>query len=317
MIIGKYNKQQSEMILLLGLIGMVMIVASYMLYVKPSFAFVTECKAKSVKLRQEMAEEKDDAGKLRGLLVEKKRLDSHISELERELFSNLSNSQLIPFFTKIASKYDLPTEPGYGYEKTQELSVEQYLEVYSEISIQSYDYLSLIDFINAIESSNPGIRVSRITMSKINTDDDEGIVTCAFELRLLGFRDAVEPQADWEPKSHTVSSTDGLRNPFGRSRRLVAADPEQEFHYTLKNLIISGRWKGLGLLVKEEGATRGRDWMLGETIKLGGRRVVLKEFTVDTGNEYIVIERVDGGGLYKLATVGNKVKKIYRTSKNQ
>jgi hypothetical protein len=315
MIIGKYNKEQSEMILFLGLIGLVVIVASYMLYIKPSFALVAASKEEAVKLEQEMQEEKSDSKKLRPLLVEKKEIEAHIVELEQGLFSDLSNSELIPFFTEMASKYDFPTEPGYEYEKSQELSFDDYLEVYTKINIQSYDYLNLIEFISEIEGSNTGLRVASITIQKSDPDSAEGIVNCAFELRLAGFRDKKKHHREWTAKESVATDVGGLRNPFGPSKqRVIAADPEQEFNQTLRYLTISSKWKGLGLIVKTRDHTGGKDWMLGETIMLGGKKVKLNEFFTDEGNEYIIIER-DDGYLYKLATAGNKITSILRTKK--
>ena len=319
MIIGKYNKEQSEMILFLGLIGLVVIVASYMLYIKPSFALVATSKAEAVKLKQEMAEESADAKKLRPLLVEKNQLKTHIDELEQELFSDLSNSQLIPFFTEIASGYDFPNEPGYEYERSQDLPLEDYLEVHTKINIQSYDYLNLINFISEIESSNTGLRVAEIIIKKSDPDSIEGIVSCDFELRLAGFRDKKDQPRKWVAKENVALNVAGLRNPFGPStQRVIAADPEQSFNQTLRDLTITSRWKGLGLIVKTRVHTGGKDWMLGETIMLGGKKVKLNEFYIDDdGNEYIIIERKDIGYLYKLATSGNKIKSILRTLKKQ
>lgn len=317
MIIGKYNKEQSEMILFLGLIGLVVIVASYMLYIKPSFALVAASKVEAEKLEKEMQEENGDAKKLRPLLVEKKELEAHIAELEQGLFSDLSNSQLIPFFTEIASRYDFPTEPGYEYEKSQDLPMEDYLEVHTKINIQSYDYLDLINFISEIEGSNSGLQVSEITIQKSDPDSTEGIVNCNFQLRLSGFRDKKEPPQGWTAEERVALDVGGLRNPFGPSKcKMIAVDPEQEFNQSLKNLTISGRWKGLGLMVKTREHTGGKDWMLGETIMLGGKKVKLNEFSIELGNEYIIIERDDEAGyLYKLATAGNKITSIKRITK--
>lgn len=318
MIIGKYNKEQSEMILFLGLIGLVVIVASYMLYIKPSFALVATSKKEAVKLEQEMQEEKGDAKKLRSLLVEKKELETHIVELEKELFSDLANSQLIPFFTEMASKYDFSPKPGYVYEKSLELSFDNYIEVYTKINIKSYDYLNLIGFINEIENSNTGLRVTDLTVKKSDPDSTEGIVSCDFELRLAGFRNKEEQNQGWTAKESVAIDVEGLRNPFGPSKKkvVVAVDPEQGFNQTLRDLTIPGKWKGKGLMVKTRKYSGGKDWMLGETILLGGKKVKLNEFYSDGENEYIIIERTDGY-LYKLETTGNRITSIKRIPKKQ
>jgi len=308
---GKYNKQQSEMIVFLGITALVLIVISYLFFIKPSFATANRCKGEMTKIEKEMTEEEKDVPKLKNLIAEQKKLTRHITEQEKNLLHGLSNNRLIPFFTAVVSQYDFPIEPSYQYEKSEDVPLSDCIEVFSRINIRSYDYLELGQFINALESSNPGIRISEMTLARtVDSTGPSGLVDAEFELRLLGFRQQSEQNEKWEPKPLVVFNAEGGRNPFCLFSPKVIADPEKRFLDELRRIEITLRWKEYGIVIKQPRDGKSVDWMLGESITLGEKKVVLKDFSVDLPQNYIIIERKDSNTSYRLATKNGKVRRI-------
>ena len=123
------------MIIFLALFSLALVIVSYMLFVKPSFAVASKCKEQLTKIKKEMAEEDKDACKLKAFLVEQKKLTKHIGLLEQDLLHGLRHSRLIPFFTDIVARYDFPVKPSYGYERSTDVQIEDYQEVFSKINI--------------------------------------------------------------------------------------------------------------------------------------------------------------------------------------
>ena len=250
--IGKYNKQQSEMILLIALIGVAMLVISYIFFIKPCKVAGATWKAESGKLQTEIDTELPDARKLRELKSEQAALNEEIARYEQGMFQGLSSSRLIPFFTDVAADFSFPTEPGYGYEKSDDLPFGGYSEVYSDINIRSYDYLELLKFLSTLESANPGLRIYKITLNNTDPEGKTGLVNCSFQLRLLGFKHETDVGQQWKPIMTAKLDPGGYRNPFGPATARKKANPRAQFLDSLKNLTITSKWKGYGLVYDKE-----------------------------------------------------------------
>lgn len=305
-----YNKQQSEMIIFLALVGLIFVIISHVMFIKPSFATASKCKAQMIKVEENIALEDIDAVKLRELSAEQRKLTRHTRELEKNLLHGLRYSRLIPFFTDIVSRYDFPVKPSYGYERNTEVPVENFLEVYSKISIDSYDFMKLGSFINALESSNSGLRISNLTLSKEDPEIDNGRVKVEFELRLLGYKEESEQPEKWDPDPRVAFDVGEARNPFSRPGVQKTVTVKENFAETLKNIIVTSKWKGLGLLIKRGPYGKETEWMLGEEITIGGKRVKLIKFSIDLPNDYLIIGRNDNNTLYRLSTRSRTIKEI-------
>lgn len=298
------------MIVFLGLIALVLVIVSYLFFLKPSFATMDHSKKELVKIKEEIDKENADARKLRVLRNEQKQHQKHISELKQGLFHGLRHNRLIPFFTEIAAQYDFPVKPTYSYEKHEEVPTEECIEVHTRIQIPAYDYLKLGRFLKALECSNSGIRISNMTLNRVSSTAPNGMVDADFELQLLGFNEDSDPPRKWTAQIPEDSSIFDGRNPFGPPGPKKIANPEQRFIYAMKNLRINSKWKGNGLIVKNGISGREYEWMLDEYISLGGKKVKLIKFSVDLPKDYIIIERKDNNTSYRLTTEKENVLKV-------
>lgn len=321
MIIGNYNKQQSEMIMFLGVIGMALLIISYLFFIKPCFAARAKLEQESQRIQTEIDTVIEEADKLRLRLKQQQELEEHIAQMESRLFTGLGNSRLVQFFKTIADQeeFDFPINPGYGLERQQTAPVDDYLEVFSTITIKSYDYLKLMIFIKALEQSNSGVRISSLTLRK-SESEDEGLVDCDFQFRLMGFTDESDPPVGWKPTIQSGFVPEGLRNPFGvpgaTTITVVTADPDLRFHNAVQNIVVTFRWKGYGIVFTRKGSKKHTDWLLNESIKLGGVPVKLLNFSVDLASDYLIIERQDSKERYKLVTKDNGVREIHKITSN-
>ena len=297
------------MIVFLALTGLVLVIISHLFFIKPGFVAAAGCKKEMAKIGTEIAAEEKDAFRLKNLRAEQKKLEQHISGLEGDLFHGLNNSRLIPFFTFVAAEYDFPVEPSYKYERSDEVPMEDYLEVYSNIKILSYDYLKMGRFINALESSNPGVRISKITLGRSDPEKTNGLVNADFELRLLGFREPDEQNENWTPCPNVVFDADGGRNLFDPFAVKVIVDPERRFKEALQGIKITGKLKGYGLIIKKR-TGKSTDWILGESIVLGGKEVSLQYFSIDLPQDYVIIRRKDTNTSYRLTTKRGQVTSV-------
>lgn len=206
-----YSKQQTQTIVLVVLVGLVIAVASYMGMIKPNLGRADECQAQAAKWTTELAEQQRIVKKNLDTLRKGQAIETRTAQLESQLHHGLFAGRLTSAFEELRRAHGFEFRFQHDPERIEPLPAGPCHELSNRFTILACDFYEVVRFIEVVETSNPGLRVSDLKVRAHDPEAPDGLVDAQIELRLTGYKDGHD-----EPWSSAAESTfkPTARNPF-------------------------------------------------------------------------------------------------------
>ncbi len=116
----------------------------------------------------------------------------------------------------------------------------RYNELVNELQLKDCDFHEAVRFISALETSNPGTRITNIEIDSAGTHSGRlGMVAVGLEVKMMGMYQGDGIDADWQPVSAIAYDPGHRRNPFGESGLNLVVDPDMAFRDKVYNLKVT------------------------------------------------------------------------------
>lgn len=231
------KKEQKEAIALIFIITAIIISACVMLVVKPRMKSIAEIKTTMKKVNADIDKQRKKSRTLLELTLKKDQFISTIAANEAGLFTGITVGDLSRVVNTVLKNGYRNLKINYLGDRAEVLPGGRYNELTNELKIQNCDFHEAVKFISALETSNPGLRVTNLQIENAAVKSEgDGTVSVGIEVRLMGMHEGGGIPAEWEPPKTPAYEPAGMRNPFGIGLG-HQVDPEQTFKdkaYALK-----------------------------------------------------------------------------------
>lgn len=206
-----YSKQQTQTMVLVVLVALVIAVGSYMGMIKPNLGRAGEYETQAKKWTSELAEQQRVVKKNLDTVQRAAEIEARIEELEGQLHHGLFAGRLTNCFEELRRTHGFEFRFQHDPERIDAQQAGQYHELSNRFTILACDFHEVVRFIQVVETSNPGLRVSDLEVRAHTPEEPDGLVDAQIELRLIGFKDGQEEP--WESASEDTFAPK-TRNPF-------------------------------------------------------------------------------------------------------
>ncbi len=206
-----YTKEQTQTMALLVLVGLIVAVGSYMGMIKPNLGRARSHEENVSKWRAEVGEQqrvvKNNLDTVHCALA----IETRAAELEAGLRHGLFAGRLTGCFEELMRTHEFGFRFQNDLEQIEALNDGQYHELSNVFTILAIDFYELVGFIQVLETTNPGMRISSLDVCVHDPQSPSGLVKAQLEVRLIGFKDGRDEP--WESASIDTFKPE-RRNPF-------------------------------------------------------------------------------------------------------
>ncbi len=231
-----YSKEQTQTMALVALVGLVIAVGSYMGMIKPNLGRAAKHKESVEEWTDELAKQRRILKKNLDTMHRAEAIEARTAELEGHIRHGLFAGRLTSCFEELRRTHGFHFRFQHDLEQIEPLNAGQYHELSNRFTVLSCDFYQLIRFIQVLETTNPGIRVSNLEVRAHDADQPDGRVDAQIELRLVGFKDGRDDP--WESGSEDTFKPE-RRNPFCPPG-MRGADPNASMREKLGAICFNG-----------------------------------------------------------------------------
>jgi type II secretory pathway component PulM len=231
-----YTKEQTQTMALVALVALVITVGSYMGMIKPNLGSAKEHKDKVKKWTEELGTQRRIVRTSIDTLRRAKAIETRTAELETRLRHGLFAGRLTSCFEDLRRTHRFRFRFQNDLERIEPLDAGRYHELSNVFTILACDFYELARFIQVLETTNPGMRVSDLEVRAHDETVPNGLVDARIELRLIGFKDGED--TPWESTS-VDSFRPERRNPFAPPG-MGQVDPNAPVRQKLASICFNG-----------------------------------------------------------------------------
>jgi hypothetical protein len=262
-----YSKEQTQTIVLVVLIGLIIGVGSYMGLIKPNLGRAGKYEAAHQKQSAELAEQRRVLEANLDTVQYARALEGRTAELETRLRHGLFAGRLTSSFEELRREHGFDFRFTNDIEHVEPISSGHYHELSNQFEVLSCQFFDLIRFIQVLETSHPSMRVSDLEVRCHDSAAPDGRVDARIELRVFGFKDGQD--APWESAA-IDTFTPERRNPFAPPGA-ADANPYKDLRGQLEQIRFQGTI-GSGALLRLSPNTSAELVKENQEIRLGGER---------------------------------------------
>jgi Tfp pilus assembly protein PilO len=206
-----YSKQQTQTVVLIVLVGLIISVASYMGMIKPNLGRADECEAQAGKWASELAAQQRIVKKNLDTLRKAQAVETRTAALESELHHGLFAGRLTSFFEELRRTHGFDFRFQHDPERIDPLPAGPCAELSNRFTILGCNFHDFVRFVQVLETTNRGVRISDLEIRAHDPEKADGLVDAQIELRLTGFKD--DQDQPWPSSAEDTLAPTG-RNPF-------------------------------------------------------------------------------------------------------
>ncbi len=234
------SKEQKEAIALIFILTAIVVAACVMLIIRPKLQDAAENKETLKKLTADLDKERAQSKQLLDFTEKGDRLRTLIEENEAGLFGGITVGDLSKVVNTIMKSEFRNLKSNYLGDRAELLPGGRYNELVNELQLKDCDFHEAVRFISALETSNPGIRITNIEIDSTGTHSGRlGMVAVGLEVKMMGMYQGDGIDADWQPVSAIAYDPGHRRNPFGESGLNLVVDPDMAFRDKVYNLKVT------------------------------------------------------------------------------
>jgi hypothetical protein len=206
-----FTKEQTQTITLLVLVGLIVAVGSYMGMIKPNLGRAKSYEENVNKWQAEIGEQQRVVKGNLDTVHRARTIEARTTELEAGLRHGLLAGRLTGCFEELMRAHGFNFRFQNDLEQIEVLNGGQYHELSNVFTIMAIDFYELVGFIQVLETTNPGIRISSLEIKAYDPQNPSGRVQAQLEVHLIGFKDGRDEA--WESASVNTFKPE-RRNPF-------------------------------------------------------------------------------------------------------
>jgi type II secretory pathway component PulM len=206
-----HSKEQTQTMALLALVALVIVVGSYLGLIKPNLGGAKAHQANVKKWTDELATQRRIIRTSLDTMRRVKQIEARTTELEASLRHGLFAGRLTSCFEDLRREHKFNFRFQNDLERIEPLNAGRYHELSNVFTILACDFYELTRFIQVLETTNPGMRVSDIEVRPHDAATPNGLVDAQIEVRLIGYKDGRDEP--WQSASLDTFKPE-RRNPF-------------------------------------------------------------------------------------------------------
>jgi len=206
-----YSKEQTQTITLLVLVGLIVAIGSYMGMIKPNLGRSRGHEENVNKWRAEISEQQRVLKSNLDTVHRAQAVEARAAELEAGLRHGLFAGRLTGCFEELMRAHGFDFRFQNDLEQIETLNDGQYYELSNVFTILGIDFYELVGFLQVLETTNPGMRITSLEVAPHDPQNPSGLVKAQIEVRLIGFKDGRDEP--WESASIDTFKPE-RRNPF-------------------------------------------------------------------------------------------------------
>jgi hypothetical protein len=174
------------------------------------------------------------------LTQDKENLEVSVAQSEAGLFGGITVGDLSRVVNAIVKAKYPHLKVNYLGDQAEILPGKRYSELSNEFTVAGASYHDVMGFIGALETANPGIRVTNLDIATgTSRSEKPGTVTAGIQVKLVGMYEGSGIPQEWSPENDSPYDSSGLRNPFGLPGSELTIDPEQAFKEKAFNIRVT------------------------------------------------------------------------------
>jgi hypothetical protein len=206
-----YSKQQTQTMVLIVLVGLIIAIASYLCMIKPNLGRADECEVQAAKWAGDLAAQQRVVKKNLDTLRRAQAIETRTAALEAELHHGLFAGRLTSFFEELRRTHGFDFRFQHDPERVDPLPAGPCSELSNRFTILGCDFYEIVRFVEVLETANRGVRISDLEVRAHDPEKPDGLVDAQIELRLTGFKDGQDQP--WSSEAQNSFTPTG-RNPF-------------------------------------------------------------------------------------------------------
>ena len=240
-----YSKEQTQTMTLLVLVGLIVAIGSYMGMIKPNLGRARSYEDSLNTWRAEIGEQQRVVKKNLDIVHRAQAIGARAAELEAGLRHGLFAGRLTGCFEELMRTHEFGFRFQQDLEQIDALNDGQYHELSNVFTILRCDFYELVRFIQVLETTNPGMRISSLEVHAHDAQEPDGLVDAQLEVRLIGVKDGQDQV--WESASVDTFKPE-RRNPFAPPG-MRGVDPHASMRDRLAAICFNGTL-GRGALLR-------------------------------------------------------------------
>jgi hypothetical protein len=211
-----------------------------MLIIRPKMKHVAENKKTLATVNEDIEKQRKHSKMLLTLTQDKEDLEAAVAQSEAGLFGGITVGDLSRVVNTIVKTRYPQLKVNYLGDQAEILPGKRYSELSNEFTVAGASYHNVLGFIGALETANPGLRVTNVDIATgTSRSEKPGSVTAGIQVKLVGMFEGNGIPQEWSPESDTPYDSSGLRNPFGLPGSELVIDPEQAFKEKAFNIRVT------------------------------------------------------------------------------
>jgi len=206
-----YSKEQTQTIVLVVLIGLVIAIGSYMGMIKPNLGRANESEASYKKFADDLAQQRRVLKSNLDTVQHAKAIEERTAQLEERLRHGVFGGRLTNCFEELRRAHGFDFRFTNDLEGIEPINGARYHELSNQFEVLSCQFFELVRFIQVLETNHPSMRISNLEVRSHDPAAPDGLVDARIEVRILGFKDGQD--AAWESAS-VDTFTPERHNPF-------------------------------------------------------------------------------------------------------
>jgi len=240
-----YSKQQTQTLVLVALVGLIIAVVAYMGMIKPNLGRASTYKKNVKKYADELTEQQRVIKKNLDTVHRTEAIEARTATLEEQLYHGLFAGRLTSSFEELRHTHGFDFRFQQDLEQIQPLESGRHYELSNRFTLLACDFYELVRLIQVLETTNPGVRVSDFEIRAHSPDEPDGLIDAQIELRLIGFKDGSDEP--WTSASEDTFRPE-KRNPFSPPGFHAVVDPNAPMREQLANIRYNGTLGGAALI---------------------------------------------------------------------
>lgn len=272
-----YSKEQTQTIVLLVIVGLIVALGSYMGLIKPNLGRTGKYDASYAEYEAELGEQRQVLKANLDTVQHARALEERATELEGRLRHGLFAGRLTSHFEALRRTHGFEFRYTNDRERIEPVSGGRYYELSNQFTIIACGFDALGRFIQVLETDAPSVRISDLEVTLHDPEEPDGLVDAHVELRVFGYKDGED--AAWDSASNATAPLEG-RNPF-RPPGTIDRDPHRGLRARLAQVQFQGTMGQSALVAPLPGASA-KLVRKGQVIRLGeaaDQQVRLVEFS--------------------------------------
>jgi hypothetical protein len=224
------TKEQKETVAFIFILTAIVVSACIMLIVRPKLKDAAEDKETLKKITADLDKERAQSKQLLEFTEKEDRLRALINDNEAGLFGGITVGDLSKVVNTIVKSRFQNLKLDYLGDRAELLPGGRYNELVNELQLKNCDFHEAVRFVCAIETSNPGIRITNMEIDSAGVQSSPpGTVAMGLEVKMMGMHQGDGVDAGWRPEADIAYQPGNRRNPFGKSGVNLIVDPDQVF----------------------------------------------------------------------------------------